>query len=102
MNLFLAAMIGWCGTRYPGWFWDLIRHRPPVGPGPGPDPDPTWFQGLIRGLIGAVGGAGAVLVFQPAIAEAGFLGLAVTAFFGGGFLGSVSEPMPGLGIRPVR
>ena len=48
-----AAMMGWCGTKWPGWWrWP----RPPH-----PDPEPLWR--LVDGILGAVGGVIAVSLF---------------------------------------
>ena len=52
-----AALLGWCGTKWPGWWrWP----RPPH-----PDPEPWWR--LVDGLIGAAGGiavAGEIVVLN--------------------------------------
>ena len=83
MSVIGAALIGWCGTKWPGW-------RP--GPKPGPDPEP-WWRNLLDGIVGA---GAAVLVTNAVGAElssAGFVGLAVVAFAAGSvakeILGSV-------------
>lgn len=74
MLLALAAMIGWCGTKWPGWW---------RGPHPHPDPEPWWD--IAYGVLGAIGGVVAVNVFAHDIATGGFVATAVTAFFGGTF-----------------
>lgn len=95
MGLLFAAMMGWCGTRWPGWFWELIRRKPP----PPPDPDnPVWHD-IAGGLIGAIGGAGAVIVFAPMLVEASLTEIAATAFFGGVFLGSLANGLMGMARR---
>ncbi|SHM32894.1 hypothetical protein [Flavobacterium chilense] len=58
--LFLA--MGWCGTRYPGW-WKRFWKNPP----PPPDPEPWWTVTLIG--IGLIAGAAGGLFFSNAIAE---------------------------------
>jgi len=83
MEMALWAMIGWCGTKWPGWW---------RGPHP-PQPDPWWW---IVSIAGAVGGAVAVTVFRPMLGDAGFVGAAVTAFAGGVFLGSVLDAVGGM------
>jgi hypothetical protein len=98
MGLLFAAMIGWCGTRWPGWFWWWWRHHWPRPPVPDPDPWP-WYHDWLGGLIGAAGGVGAVIVFEPMIRDAGFLDMAMTAFFGGVFLASAVEPLFGMKQR---
>ena len=91
MSILFAAMIGWCGTRWPGWWWRWPR--PPV-----PDPDPwPWYRDIVGGLIGAVGGVGAVTVFAPMLGDATLIETAVTAFFGGVFLGSAANSAMGAG-----
>ncbi|KRB57964.1 hypothetical protein [Flavobacterium sp. Root186] len=58
---FYLAM-GWCGTKYPGW-WKRFWRSPP----PPPDPEPWWTIALIG--IGLVAGAAGGLFFSNAIAE---------------------------------
>ena len=82
------AMMGWCGTKWPGW-------RP--GPRPGPDPEPWW--NIVDGLIGAVGGIAAMTVFEPMVGEAGLLASGMVAFFGGTFAGSAVDSLMGMGKR---
>ena len=84
MEMAFAAMMGWCGTRWPGWW---------RGPRP-PQPDPWWW---IVGLAGALGGIGATMVFGPIFdgpgnswAEASVLG-----FFGGVLLGNIVDGIGG-------
>ncbi len=88
MSLLFAAMMGWCGTRWPGWFWHN-RPRPPV-----PDPEP-WWRDVVGGIIGAIGGVGAVVVFAPVLNGASLAETAATAFFGGVFLGSLANGVMG-------
>ena len=43
--------MGWCGTKYPGW-WKKFFKNPPI-----PEPEPWWIiatigLGLIAGLAG--------------------------------------------------
>jgi hypothetical protein len=87
-----AALIGWCGTKWPGWWWGP---KGPYGPKK-PQPDPWRIFG---GIIGALGGVGAVIVLRPVIADAGLLATGVTAFFGGTFLGDVVGAVTGLDNR---
>jgi len=47
---FFLAM-GWCGTKYPGWWRELLKKTPI------PEPEPWWIistigLGLIAGLAG--------------------------------------------------
>jgi|GEM_PF-708577 len=51
----LWAVIGWCGTPYPGW-WP--RPQPP-------DPEPWWRPRLIGVVAGLVGGWVFTQVFGP-------------------------------------
>jgi hypothetical protein len=78
MEMAFAAMMGWCGTKWPGWW---------RGPRP-PQPDPWWW---IVSLAGAIGGVGAMIVFEPVIGDAGFMARALTSFFGGVLLGSIVD-----------
>ena len=94
MSLAFAAMMGWCGTRWPGWILWWIRHH---NPNP-PDPPEPW-RDLLGSLIGAVGGAGAVVIFGPMLNDAGLVGTAMTAFFGGVFLGTAATDLMGLARR---
>ena len=83
MMMAFAAMMGWCGTKWPGWW---------RGPRP-PQPDPWWW---IVSLAGAVGGVIAVMVFKDVIRDAGYMGMAATAFFGGVTLGSLIDGVGGM------
>ena len=86
MEYAFAAMMGWCGTKWPGWW---------RGPRP-PQPDPWWW---IVSLAGAVGGIGAMVVFQPVIHDAGFLASAATSCAGGIFLGSLVDGLGGAAAK---
>lgn len=86
MEYAFLAMIGWCGTKWPGWW---------RGPRP-PQPDPWWW---IVGIAGAVGGVIAATVFTPVIGNAGFFGGVVTALAGGIFVGSIVDAIGGMTNR---
>ena len=88
MGLAFLAMMGWCGTKWPGWW---------RGPHPVPDPEPWWD--LAFGVLGAVGGVAAGEIFRPVIGDAGFVATALTAFFGGTFAASAVGAVVGLGGR---
>lgn len=88
MEMAFAAMMGWCGTKWPGWW---RGPRPP-----GPDPEPWWS--LVDGVIGAIGGVVAWVVFGPLFPESGLLGISVISFAGGVFLGSLASGV-GLGAK---
>lgn len=68
METLFFALLGWCGTRYPGWW------RKPK-PGPGPDPEPwrpqpePWSSYLAFSVIGAVVGIAGGSMFSNAIAN---------------------------------
>lgn len=70
MSAIAWALVGWCGTKYPGWW---------RGPKPIPDPEP-WWRSTFDGLVGA--GAAIVVgnMLGGGLAEAGFAGMAVIAF----------------------
>jgi hypothetical protein len=57
-TLFFAAM-GWCGTKYPGWW---------RGPRPHPDPEP-WLRYLTFSVIGIIVGIAAGSMFNNSIAS---------------------------------
>lgn len=49
MGALLFAMMGWCGTKWPGW-WRGPRPTPP-------DPEPWWRYGIaILGIAAGIGG----------------------------------------------
>ena len=87
MEYAFAAMMGWCGTKWPGW-------RP--GPKPDPDPEPWWS--LVDGVIGAIGGIVALVVFGPMLGDGGLLTTGLVTFMGGVFLSSLASGV-GLGAR---
>jgi len=94
MALAFAAMMGWCGTRWPGWFlWWILHHKPNP-----PDPPEPW-RDLLGSLIGAVGGIGAVTILAPVLNGATLAETGATAFFGGVFLGSVANDLMGMARR---
>jgi hypothetical protein len=85
MGLAFAAMMGWCGTRWPGWIlWWILHHKPNP-----PDPPEPWRELLIS-VLGAVGGVIAVRIIGPDYPDAGLMGTALIAFFGGTFLGTAA------------
>ena len=88
MSLALAAMMGWCGTKWPGWW------RWPRPPKPDPDPEP-WWRDILGGVIGAVGGVGAAVIIGPDFQGMGLLETAVLGFGGGVFLGSLGNALMG-------
>ena len=74
MSMLLAAMMGWCGTKWPGWWWRWPRPNPP-------DPPEPWW----RDIIG------------PDFQDIGLMGTAVLGFFGGVTLGSLGSAVMGMG-----
>lgn len=57
-TIFFAAM-GWCGTKYPGWW---------RGPHPHPDPEP-WWRYLTFSVIGIIAGIASGMFFNNSIAD---------------------------------
>ena len=57
-TLFFAAM-GWCGTKYPGWW---------RGPRPQPDPEP-WWKYAVLSIVGIGVGIAAGVFFNNSIAN---------------------------------
>lgn len=86
-----AAMIGWCGTKWPGWWGP----NGPFGPKT-PQPDPWRIFG---GVIGAIGGVGAIILFKDLIGDAGLVTTGAVAFFGGSFAADVVSGLTGMGNR---
>lgn len=82
MGYAFAAMMGTCGTLWPGWW----RH-------PDPDPDPWWW--IVR-IVGAIGGIVAARYFAPMAGMDGVVAMGLVSFFGGTFAGSVVEGLKGL------
>lgn len=70
MGTFLFALLGWCGTKYPGWW----RGPQP----PNPDPEPWWRVGIT--VLGIAAGIVGGILFQSGLAGdqlfAGQLGVA--------------------------
>ncbi|WP_310555158.1 hypothetical protein [Flavobacterium sp.] len=60
MGTIFYLMMGWCGTKYPGWW------RNPNPPGPQPEP---WRQYGINTIIGIVAGLVAGTLFNNAISD---------------------------------
>ena len=55
--LALWALVGWCGTPYPRWWWRI--------PPPQPDPEPWWRSRLVGVVAGVLGGWAFTQVFGP-------------------------------------
>ena len=85
------AMVGWCGTRWPGWWWPH--------PHPGPDPEP-WLD-IVSGLIGMAGGIIAVGLFRALLPE-GLTAVTTTALLGGLFASSAATSLARLRKTTVR
>ena len=72
MGAVMWGLVGWCGTKYPGWW----RNPPP------PDPEP-WWRSIFYGVIGA----GAAILVGSAIGESlgdfGLAGIVVAGFAAG-------------------
>jgi len=72
----LSMLVGWCGTRWPGWW---RGPRPPK-----PDPEPWWRGVGIRIGIGILGGlVGGGLITQVFSGEASLVTVSIGAFVGG-------------------
>lgn len=84
-----AAMMGWCGTKWPGWWrWPHPPH---------PDPEPWWR--LVDGILGAVGGVIVVNLFEPMLRDQGLTATGLTAFFGGLAVATAVEAVVGLNAK---
>ncbi|HEX6219401.1 MAG TPA: hypothetical protein VFZ35_09035 [Sphingomicrobium sp.] len=90
MSMLLAAMMGWCGTKWPGWWWRWPRPNPP-------DPPEPWWRDILSGIIGAIGGIGALTIIGPDFQDMGLMGTAVLGFFGGVTLASIGSAVMGMG-----
>jgi hypothetical protein len=86
MMMAFLAMMGWCGTKWPGWW---------RGPHPVPDPEPWWD--LAYGVLGVIGGVAAGTVFKPILTDSGLLLTGITAFFGGTFVATAVASVMALG-----
>jgi uncharacterized membrane protein YeaQ/YmgE (transglycosylase-associated protein family) len=84
MALFgLWALVGWCGTPWPGWYiWWLLHHN---GPPPPPDPWP-WIDKL-AGVVGGVVGGWAFTQIWSSGQDASAVVAATSAI--GAFVGSI-------------
>lgn len=59
MGTLLFALMGWCGTKYPGWW----RGPKP----PNPDPEPWWRFGIAG--LGIAAGIGGGILFRNGLLE---------------------------------
>ncbi|MBN8641568.1 MAG: hypothetical protein J0L86_07145 [Flavobacteriales bacterium] len=59
MGTLLFALMGWCGTKWPGWW----RGPKP----PQPDPEPWWRFGIAA--LGIAAGIGGGLLFKDSFAN---------------------------------
>lgn len=87
MEIAFFLAMGWCGTKYPGWWLRFWKKPPP------PDPEPWWFISIIGlGLIaGVVGG----IVFSNAILDDRFF-LGQNAIASGLFAFGISNVVTGI------
>jgi hypothetical protein len=79
MDFVFAALVGWCGTRWPRWPF-------PWPPGPDPDPrgpHPDPWRVLRDGVIGAIAGAVVYGVLGNHFTSAGMVGIAILSFAAG-------------------
>ena len=66
------ALMGWCGTKYPGWW----RNPPP------PDPEP-WWRVVLDGVLGAGVAIAVGNALGESIAGFGLAGIVVAGFAAG-------------------
>ena len=80
MELFIAFIVGWCGTGWP------LRLPPPGGWGGGIEPG-DWPPNcpMCGRIVGGLAGLLVVLIAGSAFAGAGLFGTVALAFFGGSF-----------------
>lgn len=76
MTIIFYAMIGWCGTRWPGWW---RGPKPPVGP----SPEPWWWRSRILGIAGGIAGS---LAANYAFGEAATVLTGTLGAFAGGVI----------------
>jgi len=62
MATFFYAILGICGTLYPGWWRRLFKIPPPP-----PDPEPWWYIGAV--VLGTIAGLAGGTLFQGRILE---------------------------------
>ena len=87
MMMGFAAMMGACGTLWPGWW----RNPPP------PDPEPWWR--IVEIIVGAIGGVVAWVVFGKMVGpDASLVSASIVSFFGGVFLGGLAAAV-GIGAK---
>lgn len=110
--LLFAAAAGWCGTLWPGWILEWLRHHHPVGP-PDPDPGPwskqaagiptpqparqaskpepdPWRQAAVSVILGVLGGVGgAIAVGQAFPSEVSLVTVSIGALVGGRVLSNI-------------
>ncbi|MEO8515577.1 MAG: hypothetical protein ABI426_02480 [Flavobacterium sp.] len=98
-TLFFAAL-GWCGTKYPGW-WRRPKPTPDPDPVPWkPQPEP-WVSYLAFSVIGIVAGIAGGTMFNDTIAnDTVFAGHAIIASGMFGF--AASAIVTGLASNMVK
>jgi hypothetical protein len=88
-----SLLVGWCGTRWPGWWWPWLKPRPV------PDPEPWWQRAGISVVGGLVGG---FLVTQFFPHEVSLVTVAIGAFVGGRVIGDVYNIATKSGIENTQ
>ncbi len=80
METLLFGAMGWCGTRYPGW-WHHGPHRGTVELPQ--DPIPVKILDLFSGVLAIAAGIGASHLFKTALPGEGLAAYSLIAFAGG-------------------
>lgn len=97
--LIYSAALGWCGTRYPGWWWYLIKHPWPwPGPNPGPDPDPPYRKAgsdPMPGIAAIIGGIAGGYLMHNLLPEESFATIGLAALATGRILSDIAGSMKG-------
>jgi hypothetical protein len=81
------ALVGWCGTKYPGWW------KGPKGP---PEPEP-WWRDVLFGVIGAGVAVAVSNSFGGGLATAGLFAEGLIAFAAG----AVSRDVAGAALGAI-
>lgn len=62
MEIAFFLAMGWCGTKYPGWWKSFLKNPQPM-----PDPEPWWLVATIS--LGLMAGLSGGTLFRNAIME---------------------------------
>jgi len=88
--MLISALAGWCGTLYPGWLRELLKHLPQPHP---PEPDPWRRRSIISAFAGLASGfaVNSFIIDSENVTASVLIAFVVSGFVAGRFVGNISD-----------